>query len=159
LPDGEVCDTARKLGLRCHQGHGGLYELRQLDRPAVLALHGSSNALSYVLLTRLNDTTATLTAGGKHKDIPVAELAAQFDGGLPTLWKMDPEFREQIGERDHGADVDWLAAHIAQSLGQGAPRPNKPLDQMTLRAFQHAQNMKIDGVAGPRTYMRLNQLD
>jgi general secretion pathway protein A len=27
-----------------------------------------------------------------------------------------------------------------------------------LRAFQSKQNLKADGVAGPRTYMRLNQL-
>jgi general secretion pathway protein A len=27
-----------------------------------------------------------------------------------------------------------------------------------LRSFQAKQNLKADGVAGPRTYMRLNQL-
>ncbi|MFS2021990.1 peptidoglycan-binding domain-containing protein [Massilia sp. CT11-108] len=27
-----------------------------------------------------------------------------------------------------------------------------------LRAFQVKQNLKADGLAGPRTYMRLNQL-
>jgi general secretion pathway protein A len=30
--------------------------------------------------------------------------------------------------------------------------------QALLRQFQSKQNLKADGVAGPRTYMRLNQL-
>ena len=30
--------------------------------------------------------------------------------------------------------------------------------QGRLRAFQSAQGLKADGMAGPRTYMRLNQL-
>jgi general secretion pathway protein A len=41
------------------------------------------------------------------------------------------------------------------------PRTDQPLDEATrrlLRTFQAKQNLKADGVAGPRTYMRLNQL-
>jgi general secretion pathway protein A len=37
----------------------------------------------------------------------------------------------------------------------------RPLGRETraqLKAFQNSQNLKSDGVAGPRTYMRLNQL-
>jgi len=45
--------------------------------------------------------------------------------------------------------------------GGDAPPADRPLDgpaARQLRAFQAAQNLKADGVAGPRTYMRLSQM-
>src|SRR5476649_24767 len=39
LPDGDACTAAAKLNLRCLQSKGGIDDLRQLDRPAVLLLH------------------------------------------------------------------------------------------------------------------------
>ena len=158
LSSDHPCAEASKLGLRCHQGRGGLYELRLLDRPAMLALHDGAAPVSYVLLTGLTDTTATLNAAGKRIEIGVAALAARFDGEFTTFWKIAPQYREQINLRDHGADVDWLSVHLAQLNGKPAPAPGQPLDRDLLRSFQTAQNLKTDGVAGPRTYMRLNQL-
>jgi general secretion pathway protein A len=58
-------------------------------------------------------------------------------------------------------DVDWIAGRLAQLNKRDAPHLGQPLDDATrrlLRGFQTNQNLKADGVAGPRTYMRLNQL-
>ena len=57
--------------------------------------------------------------------------------------------------------MDWLAARLAQLHGLPAPAGNLPLDesmQRLLREFQHSQNLKADGLAGPKTFMRLMQL-
>jgi general secretion pathway protein A len=57
--------------------------------------------------------------------------------------------------------VDWIAARLADLNKSAVPAGARPLDEPTrrlLRSFQAAQNLKADGVAGPRTYMRLNQL-
>jgi general secretion pathway protein A len=70
-------------------------------------------------------------------------------------------FRDQVRPGDTGADVDWIAARLAALDKADPPRPAQPLDEAALRrlrAFQAGQNLKPDGVAGPRTYMRLNQL-
>ena len=62
----------------------------------------------------------------------------------------------------HGRDVFApIAGRLAALNKLDAPRSERPFDESTrglLRAFQAKQNLKADGVAGPRTYMRLNQL-
>jgi general secretion pathway protein A len=160
LPDGQPCEAAIAIGLRCHQERGGLYELHLLDRPAVLTLR-DGQSVSYALLTGLDERSARLNAHGQSQVLDLAALALRFDGEFVTLWKTPAGLREQIKVGDRGPDVDWLAAQLAQLGGVAAPRANAPLGpqmQQLLRQFQAQQNLKADGLAGPRTFMRLNQL-
>ena len=160
LGPGEPCQAALKLNLHCHQGKGGLYELRLLDRPAILTLHDGQQ-VAYAVLTGLDDNTATLRVGGTTQKLGVAAIAARFDGEFTTFWTAPRAFRDQVTADDQGPDVDWIAARLAQLNGIAAPALDQPLDrkmQKLLREFQAKQNLKADGVTGPRTYMRLSQL-
>jgi general secretion pathway protein A len=160
LAPGEPCQAALKLNLRCYQGRGGLYELRLLDRPAILTLHDGPN-VAYAVLAGLDDTTARLRVNGKSETLNVAALAARFDGEYTTFWTAPRGFREQVASGEKGPDVDWVATRLAQINGVEPPSLDRPLDgkmQRLLREFQSGQNLKADGVTGPRTYMRLSQL-
>ncbi|WP_426208319.1 AAA family ATPase [Massilia sp. TWP1-3-3] len=160
LPAGDVCQVSARLNVRCHQGKGGLYELRLLDRPAILTLR-DGGAVSYAVLTAMDDASITLRQNGKSQTIGVAALAARFDGAFTTFWSMPRAFRDQVARGEQGPDVDWIAARLAQLNGTPTPPAGVPLDATSLeqlRRFQAQQNLKADGVAGPRTYMRLNQL-
>jgi len=160
LAPGAPCQAARKRNLHCYQGKGGLYELRLLDRPAILTLRDGQQ-VAYVVLSGLDDTTATLRVNGTSQALSVAALAARFDGAYTTLWSAPRGFRDAVTAGEVGPDVDWIGARLAQLNGIAAPALNQPFDrrmQQLLRDFQSAQNLKADGVAGPRTYMRLSQL-
>ncbi|WLI90127.1 AAA family ATPase [Massilia sp. R2A-15] len=160
LPPGEPCQAALQRNLHCHKGKGGLYEVRLLDRPAILTLHDGPD-VAYAVLAKLDDNQATLRVNGKSQTLGVAALAARFDGEYTTLWSAPRGFRDQVGADEAGPDVDWIAARLAQINHVAAPELNQPLDarmRKLLREFQKQQNLKADGVAGPRTYMRLNQL-
>jgi general secretion pathway protein A len=160
LPAGAPCEAALAVNLRCHQGKGGLYELRLLDRPAVVMLH-DGGATRYALLTGLDDAKATLMSGGITQKVTIATLVQQLGGEFTTLYKMPRGFRSQIVAGAQGADVDWIAQRLAQINDEDPPPVERPLGKHAramLKAFQMSQNLKSDGVAGPRTYMRLNQL-
>jgi general secretion pathway protein A len=160
LAPGEPCQAAPKANLRCYQGKGGLYELRLLDRPAVVTLHDGARA-AYAVLTAIDERSVTLVANGKRQAIDLAEFVPRFDGAFITFWKVPRGFRDQVAVGDHGADVDWIAERLAKLNKLAPPQLDQPLDARTrelLRAFQQQQNLKPDGVAGPRTYMLLNQL-
>jgi general secretion pathway protein A len=160
LPAGEPCQVAFRLDLRCHAGRGGIYELRQLDRPAVITLRDGP-ATSYAVLAGMDERSVTLLANGKREKVELAALVARFTGEYTTFWKMPRAFRDHLAPGDQGADVDWLAARLAQLGGVAAPPAQQAFDAhigQLLRAFQSKHNLKADGVAGPRTYMRLNQL-
>ena len=103
----------------------------------------------------------TLRVNGKSQTIGIGTLATRFDGAFTTFWRMPRFFRDQVARGDQGPDVDWIAGRLAQINRVPAPAAGQPLDAATfdlLRRFQTQQNLKADGVAGPRTYMRLNQL-
>jgi general secretion pathway protein A len=154
------CKTAPRDGLRCYQGKGALYALRQLDRPAVLALH-EGGKIGYGLLVAIDTNSATLREQGKLQTISVAELAERFDGEFTTLWRAPQHFRDELRLGDKGTDVDWLASQLAVLSKATAPAEGAALDKDTqarLRSFQQQNQMKADGVAGPRTFMRLSQL-
>jgi general secretion pathway protein A len=160
LPDGEPCQAALKLDLRCHQGRGGLYELRLLDRPAIVTLHDGPR-IGYAVLVSMDDASATLATAGKRQTISLGALAPLFDGEYTTFWKVPHGFRDQVRAGDQGPDVDWIAQRLARLASTAPPPRDRPLAKPTedlLRDFQLKQNLKADGVAGPRTYMRLNQL-
>jgi general secretion pathway protein A len=160
LPTDEPCQGAPKLNLRCYQGRGGLYELRLLDRPAIVALHDGQK-LGYAVLSSMDADSAVLSVNGQRQKVSLGALATRFDGEFTTLWKQPRAFRDEIHPGDTGPDVDWIAGRLAELNKLEAPRTDQPLDEPTrrlLRTFQAKQNLKADGVAGPRTFMRLNQL-
>ncbi|MES2163811.1 MAG: AAA family ATPase [Pseudomonadota bacterium] len=162
LPDGEPCPTAARLNLRCLQVKGGVAELRLLDRPAMLTLHDDPTAPNYVLLTAMDEHSATIAApGGKPQNISLDALEARFDGDFTTFWRAPRSWRDEVHGGDHGPDVDWLARRLAQIYGLKKPQDDQPLSsglRERLTEFQTEQHLKADGVAGPKTFIRLYQL-
>ena len=161
LPDGDACQAAARAGLRCLASRGGVAELRVLDRPAMLALRDAAGVEQLALLTRVRGETATVDIGGQAQQLPLEQVAQRSDGGFTTFWRAPRSWRDEVPVGARGADVDWLGQRLAQLHGVPAPQPNQPLDaemQKLLRDFQHSQNLKADGLAGPKTFMRLMQL-
>ncbi|XYJ09476.1 AAA family ATPase [Telluria sp. B2] len=161
LAAGDPCQAAIRQDLRCHQGRGGIVELRQLDRPAVITLREGA-ATSYAVLAAMDERGAILLdRDGKRERVELGALALRFTGEFTTFWRMARSFRDQLAVGDQGPDVDWLAAQLARLNGAPPPPSRQPFSAHThqlLRAFQTKQQLKADGVAGPRTYIRLNQL-
>ena len=162
LVDGDPCPTAARLNLRCLQTKGSLEDVRLLDRPAVLTLRDDPVAPNYVLLTALDKRNATIAApGGAARTIGVDALAARFGGEFTTFWRAPRSWRDEISVGDHGPDVDWLARRLSELYELKKPVDNQPLDaalRSRLTEFQTEQQLKADGVAGPKTFIRLYQL-
>ncbi|OBV39305.1 AAA family ATPase [Janthinobacterium psychrotolerans] len=162
LPAGDACQAAARAGLRCLQSRGGMAELRVLDRPAMLVLHGKDGGAEQpALLAKVQGDTASVNIDGQPVTIGVAELAQRSDGSFVTFWRAPRNWRDEVPVGARGPDVDWLAARLAQLHGLPLPAANLPLDadmQRLLREFQLSQNLKADGLPGPKTFMRLMQL-
>ncbi|MGF6179017.1 general secretion pathway protein A [Massilia sp. UYP32] len=155
-----TCEAAQRANLRCHQGRGGLYELRLLDRPAVVTLHDGPRT-GYAVLVGMDQDSVLLAVDGRRQRVTIPAFVARFGGEFTTFWRMPGAFRDVVGQGDRGPDVDWIAQRLAGLNKTTAPALDQPLAARTqewLRAFQAGQDLKADGVAGPRTYMRLNQL-
>jgi general secretion pathway protein A len=154
LDDGEPCAAATRQQLQCFRntGTGTLATIRQLDRPVMLTLAGGGTR-TQVLLTGLSMRHATLATRDGTLSLPLTTLAELWRGDFATLWRTPPGY-------DDGAPVDWLSAQLAAAQGDPAPPPPTKFDaalRSRLNAFQVAQGLKPDGLAGPVTLMLINR--
>ena len=157
----DPCEVATKSNLRCYRSNSGFAELRRLDRPAVLKLHGDANHHYYVLLTGLAENVATLRVGETVQSIPLAALTPYFRGDFITFWHAPERFDKTVGLGDQGPQVDWIAHQLAKVYDSIVQSPGEPFNakmRQQVRAFQLSQGLFVDGRVGPVTLMHLNRV-
>ena len=158
IADGEPCQLAARQRLQCFRGSGSLASLRQLDRPAILTLRGENDEPLYALMTGLGPHGAVLQTSTARRSVSLLTLAQMWRGEFATLWRAPEGYRASAGEDGGSAASQWVSARLT-SL-QGSPRTGDaevPL-KSRISAFQMAQGLKPDGLAGPMTYMQLNRV-
>ena len=155
----ERCRQAEGLGLRCRTARGGLDELRQLNRPAVLRMHDDQGREFFATLTALGAKTATFAVAGKARVATLNALAAQWSGSYSLLWRAPPAVQGTIRPGEHGAAVESLHSLFAQMQGRKAEAIKDPVfDDALIRQvkqFQLAQGLIPDGNVGTQTLIRL----
>jgi general secretion pathway protein A len=150
LAEADACAAARAQQLQCFKGTVGLNQVRQLGRPGLLTLSDEQGRPLYAVLTGLGTEQATLQAGTQHYTVSTLTLAALWRGEFAALWRTPPGF----GDTAAAATLNgWLRAqldHVEPAL-KAWPLPAR------VQAFQVAQGLLPDGVAGPLTLMQLNR--
>ncbi|MEY8876496.1 MAG: AAA family ATPase [Leptothrix sp. (in: b-proteobacteria)] len=162
LGDGDACAEVRKQQLACYRANGSLAQLRQLDRPALLTLIDSNNQRSWVLLDAIGEHAATLRTSAGTVNVPLSALAERWRGEFATLWRTPPGYIDKTPGASPAVD-QWLSRQLSAlqqpgsaSANPGAAQPAYSL-QSRLYAFQVAQELQPDGLAGPVTLMKLNR--
>jgi general secretion pathway protein A len=156
------CHQAESLGLRCQSARGGLDDLRQLNRPAVLRLRDDRGQEFYATLTALDDRGASFAVGTETMTVALSALATQWSGYYTLLWRAPPKVRDNLRLGDRGPTVDWLARQLARVQDKGAEVPKDAVfddaQVRRLKQFQLAQGLTPDGSLGPQTLMRLSSV-
>ncbi|KNZ33837.1 MAG: peptidoglycan-binding protein [Methylibium sp. NZG] len=162
LPASEAdpCLAAQRSDVLCFKGGTSLALIRQLGRPGILTLRGTDDKPGYALLTGLTGQSAVLRMQGATHTVSLESLARTWRGEFATFWRAPAGYRDKLVEGSTGPAVDWLAARLAKL--QNEPPPPAPQTfnaalKAKVYAFQFAQELKPDGVAGPETFMLLNR--
>jgi general secretion pathway protein A len=148
IGEGDPCIAAQQAQLACFRSppSGGLPAVRQLARPGVLTLRNTDGQPRYAVLVGLTDRQATLHSAGRSFVLDLPALASVWRGEFATFWRTPPGWRE-------GSDRSaWLEQQLAPAAGSAA----QPLRER-VHAFQLAEGLPPDGLAGPMTLMRLNR--
>ena len=158
-PGSNACRKVESLGLYCRSSRGGLEDLRQLNRPAVLQLQDESGQEFYATLTRLKADSATFSIGEQTREVALGALASHWSGYYTVLWRTAPTAHKNIRPGERGPAVDWLSRLLAQALGKtGETSGQRVFDAglvRQVRQFQLARGLMPDGTAGPQTLMHL----
>ena len=155
----DACRQAQALRLRCRNARGGLDELRQLNRPAVLKMRDQLGQEFHAALTALDEKSATFSIGTQTRVVALTALASQWSGQYTLLWRLPADAGEIIRPGERGPAVVWLSQQLARVQHRAADADKDPVfDDVLLRQvkeFQLAQGLIPDGAVGPQTLMRL----
>lgn len=160
-PDGKAsaCKIAETVNMRCLQAHGGLSDLIGVNQPAMLLLEGTGKDRPYyAVLTALDAESATVIVAGGRQRVALAQIAPLWSGKYVLLWYAPPGFNNVLAAGSRGPAVSWLRQSLAHLQGGNADGPALFDGELVsrLKAFQLAEGMEPDGVAGALTLIRLN---
>ena len=159
---GDACQQAVGLGLRCRTARGGLDDLRQFNRPAVLQIRDArmQNQTYSATLVGLDAKSATFAIGAKTTTVALGALASQWSGHYTLLWRNQPDAPRTVRPGERGPAAQWLSKQLAQVQGGAAEADPVFDDAMAyrLKQFQLTQGLVPDGTLGPQTLMRLSSV-
>ena len=157
----DPCRALRVQALRCLRNSSvTLALLRQMDRPGLLALHLGDGARRWVRLQALGADRVQLAHAGQTVNLPLAEFSRLWRGDFATLWRPPADYTDTLQAGARGPAVDALAQALASALRLPPPAPGQVLAgalAARLSTFQVANSLRLDGMAGPTTFMQLNR--
>ena len=153
VANGDPCQAAATAGVLCWRGGDGLGTVRQLDRPGLLVLRDPAGHTLYAELVALADDRVTLQAGSARWVLSLGALAPVWRGEFATLWRAPPGWRLPVESTPPAPALAWLQGELDRAAPMAVGTPLRT----QVQAFQLAQGLVPDGVAGPLTLIRLNR--
>ena len=166
LPPGDPCDMIERQQLACYRSDTGtLAQVKLMDRPVVVKLFDRSGRSGRALLLGLNAKTARLAVDQRQWVMPIDAFESLWRGEFGTLWRMPAGYEKPLRPGGSGAAAQALAQSLA-TLASAKPNADakdtnalraEGTTRSRLLAFQRAQGLPVDGMAGPTTFMLLNR--
>jgi general secretion pathway protein A len=102
-------------------------------------------------------TAARLRSGKQEYTVPLHQLAGRWQGAFATLWSAPPQIRRGDTAED-GDMAGWLRQRFTVIDGTTELVDTATAINKRVAAFQVANGLQPDGIAGPVTLMALNRL-
>jgi general secretion pathway protein A len=158
--DTDPCGQAAKAGLACLDQHGSWAQVRMLNRPAVLTLTDQRGQRHRVVLTALDEQSATLTLGERSERLPIDAVSRLWFGDFTVVWRPKSLRARQLSIGSSGEAVRWLRRKLSALHGSSVdPERDDVYDQPLADAvqdFQRQHRLVADGIAGVLTQVVLD---
>ena len=158
--DRDPCGQAAKAGLSCLEQRGSWTQVRTLNRPAILTLTDDRGQRHRVVLSSLDDKTATLNLGEHNEKVSIDDLSRDWFGEFTVVWKPKTSRTRSLSLGMQGDEVRWLRRSL-NALAGGAADPEHAdvYDQelaIAVQNFQRQHRLNVDGIAGVQTQVVLD---
>jgi general secretion pathway protein A len=158
--DRDPCGQAAKAGLACLEQRGSWTQVRILNRPAILTLTDERGQRHRVVLSSLDDNTATLNLGEHNEKVSIDELSRDWFGEFTVIWKPKTSRTRLLSLGMQGDEVRWLRRSLnALAGGASDPEHGDVYDQelaIAVQNFQREHRLNVDGIAGVQTQVVLD---
>ncbi len=158
--DRDPCGQAAKAGLACLDQRGSWTQVRILNRPAILTLTDDRGQRHRVVLSSLDEKTATLNLGEHNEKVSIDDLSRDWFGEFTVVWKPKTSRTRLLSLGMQGDEVRWLRRSL-NALGGVASDPEHAdvYDQelaIAVQNFQREHRLNVDGIAGVQTQVVLD---
>jgi general secretion pathway protein A len=158
--DRDPCGQAAKAGLACLDQRGSWTQVKTLNRPAILTLTDDHGQRHRVVLSSLDDQTATLNLGEHNAKVSIDDLSRDWFGDFTVVWKPKTSHTRLLSLGMQGDEVRWLRRSL-NALGGAASNPENTdvYDQelaIAVQNFQREHRLNVDGIAGVQTQVVLD---
>jgi general secretion pathway protein A len=158
--DKDPCGQAAKAGLACLEQRGSWTQVKTLNRPAILTLTDDRGQRHRVVLSSLDDKTATLNLGEHNEKVLLDELSRDWFGEFTLVWKPKTSSTRSLSLGMQGDEVRWLRRSL-NALRGGASDPEHAdvYDEelaIAVQNFQREHRLNVDGIAGVQTQVVLD---
>jgi general secretion pathway protein A len=156
----DPCGQAAKAGLACLDQRGSWTQVKILNRPAILTLTDDRGQRHRVVLSSLDDKTATLNLGEHNEKVSIDDLSRDWFGEFTVVWKPKTSRTRLLSLGMQGDEVRWLRRSL-NALGGVASDPEHAdiYDQelaIAVQNFQREHRLNVDGIAGVQTQVVLD---
>jgi general secretion pathway protein A len=156
----DPCGQAAKAGLACLDQRGSWTQVRTLNRPAILTLTDDRGQRHRVVLSSLDDRTATLNLGEHNEKVSIDDLSRDWFGEFTVIWKPKTARTRLLSLGMQGDEVRWLRRSLnALAGGSSDPEHGDVYDQelaIAVQNFQREHRLNVDGIAGVQTQVVLD---
>ena len=158
--DRDPCGQAAKAGLACLDQRGSWTQVKTLNRPAILTLTDDRGQRHRVVLSSLDDQTATLNLGEHNAKVSIDDLSRDWFGDFTVVWKPKTSRTRLLSVGMQGDEVRWLRRSL-NALGGVASDPEHAdvYDEqlaIAVQNFQREHRLNVDGIAGVQTQVVLD---
>src|ERR1700729_1619933 len=158
--DRDPCGQAAKAGLACLDQRGSWAQVKTLNRPAILTLTDDRGQRHRVVLSSLDDKTATLNLGEHNEKVSIDDLSHDWFGEFTVVWKPKTARTRLLSVGMQGDEVRWLRRSLnALAGGSSDPEHGDVYDQelaIAVQNFQREHRLNVDGIAGVQTQVVLD---
>ena len=153
------CNFAPSAGLQCLSLSGSWSDIEQLNLPVILELWDDETNPFHAAVLELQGESLTLHIGDTRISTTPRALSESWQGEFVLLWQTPPDYHGNLQRGDIHGTVGWLRQQLGGLVTEPltTTRPNlfgAKLDA-AVREFQSAEGLKIDGIVGPETWIKL----
>ena len=158
----DPCSRLQSFGLRCERAAGDWLDVQAIGLPALIHVSDDAGRSGYAVVGEVAGDHATVDLPDASEQYTLAALSEVWDGRYLVVWQPPPFGTSVIGPRSSGEAVRWLRKMLAQLPEQAlaasdSGRYDRELTE-AVEAFQASQGLAVDGIAGPRTLIRLGNV-
>ncbi len=153
-----ACMRAESNGLACIYETGGLENLVNYNRPAVLELIDDFGKKRMAVASTIDETTITLDMAGNLHTFSLSELQDRWRGNFVLFWRLPPDGSKLLESGMQNSDVAWLAGRLDILDGLEPLEYDNTFSEnleQRIMQYQSDRGLPADGKADPRTLIKL----